>query len=219
MDRSKVQTLSISRSLERGIWVMERNAAESIMGVLRSYPVELDHLTRGEGDCMIIALLQQCRRPQVVPILPPRIKSLASQETITADSIDVFRLAIWDYVRTSKDPKIEEMKENFHSSNHPSITWDSHWEKLIKQGEWGDEIFLQCTAIHLGVNILIFSTSSVEKNPFTHLKGTEDPSRPDFIVGYTGNHYQSLLPSDPSQLRLSPVSSPQKAKPSPKSSG
>ena len=218
MDRSKVQTLSISRSLERGIWVMERNAAESIMGRLRSYPVELDHLTRGEGDCMVIALLQQCRRPQVVPILPPRIKSLASQETITADSIDVFRLAIWDYVRTSKDPKIEEMKENFRSSNQPPITWDSHWEKLIKQGEWGDEIFLQCTAIHLGVNILIFSTSSVEKNPFTHLKGTEDPSRPDFIVGYTGDHYQSLLPSDPSQLRLSPVPSSQKVSSSSKSS-
>ena len=40
-----------------------------------------------------------------------------------------------------------------------------------------------------------------------------DQSRPDLILGYTGSHYQSLLPSDSSQLRLSlsPASSPQKS--------
>ena len=219
--------MSYSRSLERQIWVLERYAADTIMQKLRSrsIPLDLDDLTRGMGDCMIIALLQQCRRPQVVPFLPPRIKSLASQ-TITADSIAVFRLAIWDEVRTSQDPRIEEMKVHFESvqpSDRPIITWASHWEKLIKPGEWGDHNFLQCTAYLLGVNILIFSTSSTEKNPFTFMEGTENPTRPDLIIGYTGTHYQSLLPCDRSQLRLSPVSSPQKvsssSKPPPVSAG
>ena len=112
--------MSYSRSLERQIWVLERYAADTIMQKLRSrsIPLDLDDLTRGMGDCMIIALLQQCRRPQVVPFLPPRIKSLASRKTITADTINVFRLSIWDYVMSSQDPQIEEMKEHFESVQH-----------------------------------------------------------------------------------------------------
>ena len=209
---STLQTLSYTRSLTQAGWEFERNAANSIVNMMRHLrlPLDLDELTRGMGDCMVIALLQQVRRPQVCCFLPQEIKSLASEKTVTVDSMNVFRLTIWDFARTSEDPQVRLIKENFESLH--SLTWASHWEKLIKQGEWGDQIFLQCTALYLRLNILIFSTSSSEENPLTQITGTDDGTRPDLILGYTGNHYQSLLPSDPSQLRLqSPASSPQKS--------
>ena len=221
--KQTIQTLSYSRSLTQAGWEIERNAADSIVKMMRHLrlPVDLDDLTRGEGDCMIIALLQQLRRPQVYRILSQEIKSLVSEKTISLDSINVFRLTVWDYARTSEDPQVRLIKENFERLY--SVTWASHWEKLIQQGEWGDQIFLECTALYLRLNILILSTSNTEENPFTQVTGIvtgsasnetiPDQSRPDLILGYTGSHYQSLLPSDSSQLRLSlsPASSPQKS--------
>ena len=109
------QTLSYSSSLTQAGWEIERNAADSIVKMMRHLrlPVDLDDLTRGEGDCMIIALLQQLRRPQVYRILSQEIKSLVSEKTISLDSLNVFRLTVWDYAMTSEDPQVRLIKENF----------------------------------------------------------------------------------------------------------
>ena len=93
------------------------------------------------------------------------------------------------------------MKQNFEDQNlDHGETWSERWKKLLQDFVWGDEIFLQTTAYFLKLDILIFSTLSTETNPFTHLAGVEEGASskpPDLIVGYTGSHYQSLLPSTP----------------------
>ena len=43
---------------------MERRIAEEIMAVVRKLdlPLKLDQLTKGEGNCFPIAIMQQCKR-------------------------------------------------------------------------------------------------------------------------------------------------------------
>ena len=182
------------------------------------FPLELDQLTRGLGNCMIIALLQQCRRPEISRHLPPGIKTLSSQ-TITTSTSTSFRIAVRDFVMaSSEDQRVGTLRENFQGLSGTS-SWTDHWQKLVQDTVWGDAIFLWCAAYFLKIDILIINAQSSETNPYTHLVGREDggsPDIPDMCVGYTGNHYQSLLPLSSTAASVSSIlSSPQKAAPPP----
>ena len=61
---------------------MERRIAQEIMDVVRSLqlPLKLDELTRGEGNCFPIAVLQQCKRPEIFSYIRPSIKRFVSHK-------------------------------------------------------------------------------------------------------------------------------------------
>ena len=104
--RLAVKTLSYSESLNQadpGSWHLERKSADDIMNALRRLrcPLDLDKLTKGDGNCMVIALLQQCQRPEILPFLPPGLRSVA-KDPITKDSTDYFRLAVWKFATAGK---------------------------------------------------------------------------------------------------------------------
>ena len=109
-------------------------------------------------------------------------------------------------------------RENFQGLNGIS-SWTDHWQYLVQDKVWGDAIFLQCAAYFLKIDILVINTSSSESNPWTHIvgrQGGQSPAIPNMFVGYTGDHYQSLLPITSSAVSVSSIiSSPQKAAPPP----
>ena len=166
MPYRELQTLSLSASLSVRGWEAERNAANAIMVVIRELQIslELDQLTRGLGNCMIIAILQQCKRPDIRTHLPPEIRMLASQ-IITTDRTTSFRHSVRNFVMTSsEDPRVATLRENFESL-HGISSWTDHWQNLVQDTVWGDAIFIQCAAYFLKIDILIINTQSSESNP------------------------------------------------------
>ena len=116
MPYRELQTLSWSASFSVRGWEAERSAANSIMEVIRELQIslELDQLTRGLGNCMIIAILQQCKRGDMSSHLPPEIRTLASQ-TITTDRITSFRHAVRNFVMlaNSEDPRVATLRYGY----------------------------------------------------------------------------------------------------------
>ena len=169
----------------------------------------------------MIAILQQCQRGEILQNLPSNIRSLAGQN-ITQETSTAFRHAVRNFVMSSEDPRILTLKTNFEEFQPGSI-WSSHWDTLVQDRVWGDNIFLRSAAMILNTNIMVISTSSTDGNPWTHFEGrlnetetgrlneteTENGDCPDIFLGYTGNHYQSLLPVDPQSFTLPPSVVPQ----------
>ena len=57
---------------------METRVANEIMQVVinRGLPLKLDRITPGQGKCFPIAIIDQCKRPEILSQLHPKIKSL-----------------------------------------------------------------------------------------------------------------------------------------------
>ena len=199
------QTMKFSEAQRLNQFGMERLAANKIMEVIRDIEeqLSLDDLTLGAGNCMIIAIIQQCKREDILPLLPQHIQSLV-QGTITVDMTTEFRKAVKEFVTESEsDPAITAISESL-----PDKSWPNYWEKMMRVGEWGDEVFLNCVARLLRINILVVSHGSTKAFPYYCINGRDEPSPAgdssdsgNLYIGYTGmergleNHYQSLLPS------------------------
>ena len=188
---------------------MERIAANKIMEVIRNVGCELslDDLTLGAGNCMIIAIIQQCKREDIFPLLLEPIQTLV-QGTITVTMTTEFRRAVKDFVTEREtDPAIRAISEFV-----PDRRWSTYWKKMIKAGVWGDGVFLRCTALLLRINILVVHHGSERDDPYFCFIGRAEPApagdnAENLYLGYTGmysgqgqeNHYQSLLPSRTAQ--------------------
>ena len=158
MGPSEPQTMPFTLAPIKG-WEVEQAAGARIMQFVRKidFPLKLDNFTCGEGNCMIIAILQQCQREDILQHLPANIKSLADQ-TITREINIRFRLAVRNFVMNSGDERIKTMKTHFEEAENSN--WSSLWEKLVQDKEWGDDNFLHSSAIFLNVNIKVISTSN-----------------------------------------------------------
>ena len=61
---------------------MERRIGDEIIQHVKrlELPFKLDQLTEGQGNCFPIAIVQQCRRPEVMKTLPASIQQIVVQE-------------------------------------------------------------------------------------------------------------------------------------------
>ena len=209
--RMPVLVLSLTEAEILQKFDMEREAAKNLMEVIQAnnklddLDLELDDLTAGDGNCMVTALIQQSRRHEVFPTLTAEMKNMVDGP-ITPDMTSQFRSTIKQFViENQAAPAIQAIKGGLTG------TWEEYWSKMSQNGEWGDELFLQCTAKLLQVDILVISRSSTQDMPFLLIAGsTEECVEPagdssetgdssKFYLGFTGttgrdNHYQSLLP-------------------------
>ena len=199
------QTMKFSEAQRRQEFGMERMAANRIMEVISNIGCELslDDLTLGAGNCMIIAIIQQCKREDIFPLLPEHIQTLV-QGTISVNMSTEFRRAVKDFVTEREtDPAITDISEFVANRD-----WSTYWKKMIKDGVWGDGVFLRCTARCLRINILVVHHGSEKDEPYFCFIGRAEPAPAgdngeNLYLGYTGmysgqgqeNHYQSLLPS------------------------
>ena len=91
-------------------WANERKFADKIMQYIHKHNLNftLDDLTRGEGNCFMIAVLQQLNRENFFGCLTSEMKTIAS----TIDHKG-FRRLVRTFIDTSKEPLIIEMKKNY----------------------------------------------------------------------------------------------------------
>ena len=78
---------------------MERISANQILRVVKEIGcnLQLDELTRGAGNCMIIAVLQQLKRPEILPYLSNQIQ-LLTRGRISVQMIISFRQAVKQFI-------------------------------------------------------------------------------------------------------------------------
>ena len=205
-----VLVLSLEEAESLKVFGMERESAKNLIKVIRQNKskLELDNLTKADGNCMVTGIIQQCQR--VYPHLPAQIQNLV-EGPITLDMVSNFRFAVRQFVFDNQSlPEIQNLR-SFLTEN-----WDQYWDKMCKNGEWGDQTFLSCTARFLGANILVVSRSlNTEAMPYTLIPGRDlnaaGDSSDSLFLGFTGttghpdNHYQSLLPATRGDVFAPPV--------------
>ena len=163
-------------------------------------PLKLDQLTPGEGNCFSHGIVQQCQRAPVKIYLQSRGVSISDFMQLKRN-VDQF-------VQTNcKTKKLQDLRINFlvsqrnmHYEGLQARTWKQYWADMKRSGPWADDIFVQCTAWYLGVDLcIIYAGSETGGRTSTTILGDFSPAagerRPVLYLGYVvNNHYQSLLP-------------------------
>ena len=198
---SNLQTMDYNYALKHQIWKIERNLADRIMNYVAKMNLnyKLDNLTRGQGNCFPLAVLQQLTTTfDIFDSLMPEMKTIARNL-----NYQELRRKVKEFIFTSNDARLAPLQTNFNeamnasaNSGGPSETWQHYWEKMMKDEEWVDSFFVQATAFFLNLNIRIIETSGNETNPY-HEIDSGRPNSKTIHIGYvTAIHYQSLIPNE-----------------------
>ena len=161
-------------------------------------PFKLDQLTEARGNCYPIAIMQQCRRPEIFAQLKPIPKMLSKHGTGHA----ALRYNIKKLMMKSEHPRIVRFREQYEMTDGMANneTWKQYWTRMSVNQTWVDFWFVQATAWYLQLDIWIIATSNTEESPYIEISGNLDddqiPSNgPIITLGTKSNsHYQSLLP-------------------------
>ena len=164
-------------------------------------PLKLDQLTEGRGNCFPIAILQQCRRPEIYQQLKSVPKMLV-RTLKTGPRHKALRYSVINFIKTSDHPRIHQFKLQYEQTDGEAnqVTWDDYWKRMLRDGTWVDYWFVQATAWYLELDIWIVATSNTENSPYIGISGNLENGNipcngPTMTLGTKSNsHYQSLLP-------------------------
>ena len=194
---SNPQTMFYNFALTYQLWKIERNLADTIMNYVAKMNLnyKLDKLTRGQGNCFPIAVLQQLSHQDIFNSLMPEMKTIVRN----LDHREL-RRRVKDFTFTSNDDRLIPLRNNFDeamnasaNSGGPSETWQHYWEKMMRDKEWVDSFFVQATAFFLNLNIRIIETSGNETYPFHEIESGRPDSKTIHMGYVTDTHYQSLI--------------------------
>ena len=169
-------------------WSGERAWADEILKHLTEIGLrfQLDKLTKGSGNCLMIAVLQQLNRPELFSELPEDVRTMAR-------SLD--HQAFRRYVRQSAEVHRGDLEVFLENQS-----WNSYWIRMLNDGIWADILFIQAVALSLKINIHICGLNQTASEPWMMIDGAPDIG-PTIYLGwyhnrkdYSGGHYQSILP-------------------------
>ena len=176
------------------------------------FPLIVDRITEGKGNCFPAAILDQCKRPEIYKILPPSMKRIVNRSKDVGQM--QLRIAIKNFIQSSNHPKAIQFKRNYQQNvatlNNES--WEQYWNRIIQDKVWVDYFFIQATAWFLRYDIMIVTTSNTDENPVITISGNiedENTACPNaaLTIGSKSNvHYQSLLPIEAFHLKNIPCS-------------
>ena len=174
----------------------ERGWAEIIIQHIRKIkqPYRLDRLTKGNGSCLMIALMQQLRREDIYLKARPEVQELAR----TLDHRE-FRKQVKLFITNTENPRSKEFKDHYINSAQPK-TWDQYWEDMLGV-TWADHHFIVASAYYLEFNIEIISTSTSQTHPSIIIPCRLPQKETLWIGSITDLHYQSILKEVPNQQK------------------
>ena len=195
--------MSYADALRRNIWSSERQYADEILATCRSLKLQmkLDRLTKGEGNCFMVSILQQLRSIEIYSHLNDEMKLLA-------DKMDPMKLRkqVTTFIQSRYHPEIINLENSYYPD--PDVqddpqTWDQYWQRMLENCQWPSQYFVQATAWFLRHDLRIITTSSTRARPFIKISGNiNDPDKapehaaPLWLGLKTDIHYQSLLKED-----------------------
>ena len=179
---------------------VEQIIANQIMETVHrlQLPLKLDQLTEGRGNCFPIAVLQQCRRPEVKNLASKLVQIMARHP----NGHRKLRSEVKKNTLSSENSNIVKFKREYDQSVAlvSGETWEEYWDKMEEDQMWVDSIFVQATAWYLKLDIWIIDTSCTDSNPYIKVSGNIDDENipiqgPILTIGSKSNsHFQSLLP-------------------------
>ena len=174
----------------------ERRWAEIIIQHIRKIkqPYRLDRLTKGNGSCLMIALMQQLRREDIYLKARPEVQELAR----TLDHQE-FRKRVKLFITNMENPRVKEFKDHYINSAQPK-TWDQYWEDMLGV-TWADHHFIVASAYYLEFNIEIITTSTTQAQPSMIIPCGLPQKETLWIGNITDLHYQSILKKLPIQKK------------------
>ena len=180
--------------------VIEQRIALEIMDVVRQLelPLKLDKLTKGDGNCFPLAIIQQCKRPEIMSYIRPAIKRFVNKE----NGHSFLRKEVRNFIMKSKTERVKLFKVQYEQTDGPvnNETWEQYWVRMVTDKTWVDYWFIQATAWFLQLDMWIITTSSTSNSPYIEISGNLEEgglsvNRAILILGTKSNsHYQSLLP-------------------------
>ena len=80
---------------------MERKIANEIMAVVNQLqlPLIIDRITEGKGNCFLLAILDQCKRPEILSKLPAATKKIVYKSKDAGQM--QLRIAVKNFIQTS----------------------------------------------------------------------------------------------------------------------
>ena len=201
--RERPDIMDYHEAMKDSAWENEIRWADEIMSSNRRLGLrnfKLDKLTKGEGSCFPIAVLQQLNREEVFAFLGEDLRRLA--ETI---DYHLLRQKVKEFITILKwnSWKVMELKNLFSidqaakaTAGEPTKTWEEYWESMLVDTEWADGYFIQATAWYLEMDIQIMDTKCNEVEPYYTIDGDfagEGCSDILYIGYYSEVHYQSLM--------------------------
>ena len=167
------ETMEYRKAKNQSLWEIERNLADDIMESLRRNGVDdvfkLDHLTKGKGNCFMVATIQQLRREEVYERSRPDVKKIAASMNHR-----LLRVGVYNWImKNLTHPKIVSMKDLYELDQvikkdlgEETKTWEEYWNHMLKDGIWADNWFVQATALFLEMDYWIMDTSCNKKHPY-----------------------------------------------------
>ena len=179
---------------------IERKIAHEIMETVErlQLPLKLDQLTEGRGNCFPMAIMQQCRRPEI----QKQLKSIPKMLLKIKTGHSALRFNVRKFIIKPEHPRIHEFRRQFEQTDGmvSGETWEAYWTRMTRDGAWVDYWFVQATAWYLELDVWIVATSSTDSSPCIEISGNLDDAGipcngPTITLGTKSNsHYQSLLP-------------------------
>ena len=201
--RERPDTLDYEEALRDPSWDKERKWADDIMASnkrLGLWYLKLDELTKGEGSCFVIAVVQQLRSNDIFHNLGEDLRQLASTM-----SHHLLRFKVEEFICRLKwnDQRVLALKDFFNmdqaakaAAGEKTKTWEEYWKSMLVDNEWADGYFIRATAWYLNMEIQIMDTKCKEDEPYYKIDGdfTGNGCTDVLYIGYvSGVHYQSLL--------------------------
>ena len=201
-DHRRPDTMNYTDALKDPAWKNEIKWGNQIMDSNRRLGLgffKLDKLTKGEGSCFMIAIIQQLNRDEVFDDSREDIKELAG----TRDQFQL-RIRVKNFIFRDKSnhPKIQWLRYIYEldqvakaADEEETETWEEYWERMLIDNEWADSFFIRATALYLNMNIQIMETGAKKETPYYIIEGDLDDNGSDDIlyIGYISKiHNQSL---------------------------
>ena len=124
---------------------IEKKLAWEIMKEVRKFklPLKLDRLTEGKGNCFPLAILAQCRRPEIRNTLRSQVKNVIDQNDPT-----ILRKAVKCFIFNSTEQIIKDFKTNYEDyvADIDDKTWHQYWDNMVQNYVRVDHLFVQSTA-------------------------------------------------------------------------
>ena len=155
--------------------------------------------TIGDGNCFYHAIRNQITsRPEI---------QVYVNRTFLSSTHNQLRSAVVDFVRKNQYEVeyIRQYRQLFEIGQIFEHVQNMSWEEMLlqqeKNGTYVDILFIQATAVLLGLDIYVTSENSKRETPFTIIKSTwhtnndsvTDNKPVIYLASIDSNHFQSLI--------------------------
>ena len=175
----------------------EISLEDRVLKILQKYelPFQMDEETKGDGNCFIWALLQQCQRPEIKGSISKEV-----QEMSDTSNQQQFRYAVKNFVMNSMEERLVDYTEEFNAFSETK-PFSEYWSTayMLKSGVWADEMFIQAAAYFLGKDIHIHTEYQNQYKCTVMYANMHEiqvplPGIPLQLAYLENLHYQSIIP-------------------------